>query len=133
MNEQLEILIKKAIEAAEKTGEFVIDQAPDVLQEFYRWHLISNAFTAVILILATIAIWKMFKAIGRKSEDDFCSYTDTVFLFGKHYETLTGIMLLVMGVIFGGGLTLGFAIQSIYNVVFIYVAPKLYLIEYFIK
>lgn len=128
---QLSELIKKSIEIAEKTGEFVIDQAPELLQEFYRWHIIKNIFVILAMALVLLIIWKGFRALGRL-EKPSGRYNEYSKIFGKYYEEISGALTLILGVILGGGIALCFLLISIYNIVFILAAPKLYLIEYFI-
>jgi len=120
MNEKLENLlaqiVEKAMEAAEKTGEFIIEQAPLLLQEFYRWHLIKNVLALIVwFIISSISIWgfvKLFKFI--KKED-------------------TAMYPVLMFFIFPFGFGFYGLYESIYNILYITIAPKLYLIEYFIK
>lgn len=130
LEKQLAELVRKGIEVAEKTGEFVIEQAPDLLQEFYKWHLIKNIFVIVALLLVMIILWKIFKYSGLN--EDPKGYTDYVKLFGKFYPDIGGVVIGVFGSV-GFLVGLGFIITCVYNIVFILSAPKLYLIEYFIK
>ena len=135
MNEletQLAELVKKGIEVAETTGNFVIDQAPLLLQEFYRWHIIKNVFIIIAMTLVLLIIWKGFKALGKK-EKPSRGYNNYAKIFGKYYEKVSGALILIYGIIYGGGTALAFLLISVYNIVFIITAPKLYLIEYFIR
>jgi hypothetical protein len=62
MNEvenQLAELIKKGIEVAEKTGEFAIEQAPLLLQEFYTWHIAKSVLLALTFIIAKILVGRL--------------------------------------------------------------------------
>ena len=75
MNEKLENLlgqlVEKDIEAAEKTGEFIIEQAPLLLQEFYRWHIAKNILMIVVcVIVLSISIWGVFRLIRYCNEND---------------------------------------------------------------
>ena len=128
-DELLSEVVKKAIDVAEKTGNFVIEQTPLVLQEFYRWHIASDIIGIVICILLfTLSI--VIPRIWLDKEKG--TYSDCWF-FGKYGDS-DG---------WGGGAWFAFAIcnvfsifflfRCIYDLVFIVIAPKLYLIEYFIK
>ena len=125
-DEVLSKVVEKALNVAEKTGEFVIEQAPLLLQEFYQWHICSSIFF-IILGIAFIIIgirlpyfwldkeernWD-FKYLNRYGYEGAIS---AWFCFGT--GTIVGIIMLIV---------------NIYDLVFILVAPKLYLIEYFIK
>ena len=49
----LETSLTKCLEVAEKTGQFVMEQAPDLLKQFYLWHTARNiawVFSLSILI-----------------------------------------------------------------------------------
>lgn len=133
MNElenQLAELVKKGIEVAESTGNFVIDQAPQLLQEFYRWHIMSNAMGMIISGLLVYLSFKFFIFCGRKEEE---SSHDTKIL-KRYYKTaeipfmllsmITGVLIVIMTICF---------INDLFDLVKLIVAPKIYLIEYFIK
>jgi len=134
MNEletQLAELVKKGIEVAETTGNFVIDQAPLLLQEFYRWHIMKcslGIFLALMLLLLSITILKLS---GKKESFKEFGFQASKFL-GRYYSMdakfISGI--------FSGTSFIAFVILlsiNIYKLTFIIVAPKLYLIDYFIK
>lgn len=113
MNEletQLSELLKKAIEVAEKTGEFAIEQAPLLLQEFYYWHtckaILGVVFCLTIMFLIHFTIRYIVKLEDAKE----------IYIF----EISQAIPIAGLFV-------------YIYRLVFIIVAPKLYLIEYFIN
>lgn len=107
-------ILNKALEVAEKTGEFVIEQAPLLLQEFYAWH------TASAIIIAI-----------------FCLFPLPIFIYyfkkakWEYLESFEEIAAIVLGSICFIGIPIAFV--SLHDLVFITVAPKLYLIEYFTK
>ena len=145
MNEvenQLAELIKKAIEVAEKTGELAIEQAPLLLQEFYMWHIAK----ALMFICVGIAVWIILRIISnlfgskepfkwvRNKDYSFEKEEDSIIIQGKHYkkgsDNYIGAMVFkYFGLIIFS--TIFFA--NLYKILFITIAPKLYLIEYFIK
>lgn len=130
LEKQLVILLSKAMEGAEKTGQFVIDQAPDLLKEFYMWHLSINIFT-IFTCLVLIFIYYMFgKGISQKEED---VYYD-VNVFGRWFdadrgETVTMFIIGMLGLI----IILPLILSSILNIIQIIVTPKLFLIEYILS
>jgi hypothetical protein len=109
-NEVLSKAVEKGIEFAEKTGNFVIEQAPDLLKEFYAWQLYSNISLFVLMLIISYAIYFVSKKIVESAEDEFLYIINL-------FQILPFVFLLVSG----------------YKIIFITVAPKLYLIEYFIK
>lgn len=123
-DEALGRLIEKGIEIAEKTGSFAIEQAPELLQEFYRWQISKNIFGVLIGVLLIFAAYKILKVFG-SDESDFLTEIE---MFGKHIGVGT---IICSGTTFLMGLV--FFLCSIYELIFIYVAPKLYLIQHFIR
>ena len=118
------------MEVAESTGNFVIEQAPELLQEFYRWHIAKSIFGIVTFGLLILLVYWFFRFCGKKKEQ---GYHNTLML-GRYYETdempffilcfFIGIAVLIFPIAM---------LTNIYNLVFILVAPKLYLIEHFIN
>ncbi len=139
LEQQLSKILEQAIKVAEQTGEFVIEQAPLLLQEFYRWHLTVNVFNIICSFLIIFIAHKVLKyALSYKEnpkpdkpehyvtrEDRFwmSSYKDGL---SEQFTVYTVISSL-------SWFSLIWAVVSIYKIVFIIVAPKLYLIEYFVK
>jgi len=119
-DEVLSKLVQKAVTAAEKTGDFIIEQTPLLLQEFYTWHIAKNSLTLVMLLIVCIFLLilrKRFYAWSTKEDKD---WYDAEYFFGFaviHFGIVVSILMFAL---------------SIYDLVFIIVAPKLYLIEYFI-
>ncbi len=109
-DEVLSEVVKKALSVAEKTGEFVIEQAPDLLKEFYAWELWSNVSVIILMLLISYIIYFISKKIAENTDD----------------KSLYIINLFQIFPLFFSGV-------SAYNVLFISIAPKLYLIKYFIK
>ena len=106
LEEQLSVILEKSLSIAEKSGEFIIEQAPLLLQEFYQWHTASHIMGSLLFLLTLIPFIIFYK----KADE-------------------------IMAVIFGtlSLFTIIVSMVNIYKLVFITVAPKLYLIEYFVK
>ena len=114
LEEQLSVILEKSLSIAEKSGEFIIEQAPLLLQEFYQWHTVSHIMGSLLFLLTLIPFIIFYKKADFEYMDGF-------------YE--------IMSVLFGifSFITIITSIVNIYELVFITVAPKLYLIEYFVK
>jgi hypothetical protein len=108
--EEISILVKQ-------TGEFILEQAPLIVQEFYRWELISHTMGCFFFIPFLI----MFMYGMKQVRIDNC-WDDKPLNF---FNLIIGCIGLLFGI--------GFFIEGAYNIVFMIVAPKLYLIEYFVK
>jgi len=109
-DEVLSKAVEKGIAFAEKTGNFVIEQAPDLLKEFYAWQLYSNISIVVLMLIISYVIYFVSKKVVKSMEDDF-----------MYILNLFQILPVV------------FLLGSVYRIIFITVAPKLYLIEHFVK
>ena len=122
-DEQFAEAIKKGIELAEKTGEFAIEQAPGLVQEFYKWELVSNSAGVLLGIFLFVVIYLFYKFAPHEEED----YYRTSY-FGKQvpdYYAGLGYVLTLFCTIFGVGLIS----YSSYNLLFMWSAPKIYLIQ----
>lgn len=109
-DEVLSKAVEKGIAFAEKTGNFVIEQAPELLQEFYAWQLWSNVALLLLTLIISFTIYFITKKIAEQDDDD------SVYIFNL-FQILPAIFFCV----------------SAYNIIYISVAPKLYLIDYFVK
>jgi len=128
LEEQLGIILEKALNVAEKTGEFVMEQAPQLLQEFYMWHTLR--FSLGILLAVIFLLLSRFTChLGSEKYDGKGLDYDEILLFGRkgHF-----VMMIIPFVIFSVA-GVAFLFTNIYNIVYISVAPRLFLIEFFIK
>ena len=126
-DEQLAKVVKKALEAAEKTGDFVIEQAPLLLQEFYTWHIFKSSFFILIGVALLIIGLNIGRVFGEKVDKDYSKDYNEIVLNGYALDEAYMILLII---VWGIGLLVLFS--ALYNLAFIIVAPKLYLIECFI-
>ena len=131
-DEVLSEVVKKALIVAEKTGDFVIEQAPLLLQEFYQWHIWSDVFRIVLGIIIFLCgryipyFWLTDESQGRYSvqffkkwgSQDGISKNPSASWIIFSITTLISIIIIII---------------NIYDLIYISVAPKLYLIDYFIK
>ena len=132
-DEILSEVVKKTLIVAEKTGDFVIEQAPMLLREFYNWHMVSDIFGILIaLIILLISrylphLWLPYKeSQGQYSNKFFSRYGVNDF-----HDDLN----IPAWIIFIGGSLIAIVMFFItaYDLTYLIVAPKLYLIEHFIK
>jgi hypothetical protein len=133
LNKNKTELLKKGIEVAEKTGNFVIDQAPLLLQEFYRWHIASSIISIIIgvgIYLIGRYLPVLWLAKERTSEHQLMFFGKFTNHSSSWEEKISGSWILYFLSI---TISLIMVISSTYKLVYILVAPKLYLIEYFIK
>lgn len=123
-DEALGKAILKGIELAEKSGKFIIEQAPELIQQFYTWHICQNLFGLFIGALLFFISYKIIKSLG----NDEKSWDNDFLILGKWVgigQIISSTVLSIIGSVF--------LIISSNELIFIITAPKLYLIEYFIK
>jgi hypothetical protein len=128
-DEVLSKVVEKALNVAEKTGEFAIEQAPLLLKEFYSWHIAKNSLGILLGILIIILGYNLRKLWAKKVDENYEKEWGEAVINGYASEEFTTWLSIILSFVFG----LAFLIKSTYSLVFILVAPKLYLIEYFIK
>jgi hypothetical protein len=123
-DEVLAQVLTKALEVAEKTGQFVVEQAPDVVQQLILYYTVLY-WTFSLLGLFVLAVGipysiKLFKkAASRAAEYEYRSAPDFAQFWGG-FATAAGSLLL--------GVPL--ALTHISDALKITLAPKVWLIEY---
>ena len=120
-DEVLAEVVKKALTVAEKTGEFAIEQAPLLLKEFYAWHITKESLGVLLSSILLFIVYRLYKKLKKYQNEESLDLADAEYFF-----PLVGIYC---GFLFFA-ITL---IVDLYDLIFILVAPKLYLIEYFVK
>ena len=132
-DEVLSEVVKKALIVAEKTGDFVIEQAPLLLQEFYNWHIASSIFGITLgLFIFLIGRYSPYLWItnkedqGKNSSKFFKRYTSNSY----YDDSITPAYIIFVITTIGSIVILSI---NLYNLIYILIAPKLYLIDYFIK
>ena len=110
LEKQLSAIIEKAVSIAEQTGEFVIEQAPDLLREFIIFHRVEKTTYILLSLLLISLIYYISKRIVKANDDEY-NYIINVF-----------------SVVPVGAFFCHFS-----DFIKVWAAPKLYLIEYFLK
>lgn len=128
-DEVLYKVVEKALNVAEKTGEFVIEQAPLLLQEFYNWHIAKNSLGIIFGLILMYIGFNIRKIWGKKVDSNYSPDWNEVVIKGYASEEVSTWTTIIIGNIFGFVLLC----KSLYNLIFLLTAPKLFLIEYFIK
>lgn len=115
LESQLANVLEKALQIAEQTGEFVIEQAPEILREFYLWHIVDYSIGILFYIVLLVIITFLIRYFGVRDE----------------WEFYDGTLVALSWV--GGALGL-FSLWALYynisKLLQIWLAPKFYLVEY---
>jgi hypothetical protein len=113
-------LLEKAINAAEKTGEFAIEQAPELVKEFYNWEIASLIMMIITPVIALLLIKPIAKRLFLTKND----IDNDTFKLDEVNQGITVVQIFVLAV---GSI---FIVRGIYLLVYILTAPKLYLLEH---
>ena len=129
MNEtdkQLAEILKKGLETAEKTGNFIVEQAPDLIRQLLIWKTVEYSVYVIIGISLIVYFYRWTKKVAKEmkeNEEDFEDYFEdsiaNIFIaIGQLTFLIIGMMLIAEN------------LQDLIQIVF---APKIYLIEYSAK
>lgn len=129
MNEtdkQLAEILKKGLETAEKTGNFIVEQAPDLIRQLLIWKTVEYSVYVILGISLIIYFYRWTKKVSKEmkeNEDDFedyfmDSFANILIAIGQLSLLIIGMMLIAEN------------LQDLIQIVF---APKIYLIEYSAK
>ena len=116
LEQTLQKILERSLEVAEQTGQFAIEQAPEILEQFFAWHLAKHCL-GCLLGLSFCIVGIIIIRLVRKTD---WSFIDKGMVTGFGY---------ILGLLVGFGMIIG----NLYWVTFITVAPKIYLIEYFVR
>ena len=118
LEELLRPLVEKAISGIEKGVDFTMEQAPLLVREFYNWHIAEAIFwlvLSVIVLSIPYFMYKIYKKYDAFREDELMVF----------FPIMASIISLVFGVIM--------FISNLLDLIKLIVAPRLYLIEYFLN
>ena len=128
----LQKILEKSIELAEQTGEFVIEQGSEVLQQFFLWHTV-HAILGIVLSFILLTIGVFIPRIWGAKESFQSEYReDSINILGRHYDS-SGSAIPVYFLLATASIAFLFTFcLNVYNLIFIIIVPKLYLLEYFL-
>ena len=125
-------IVEKALVVAEKTGNFVIEQTPLLLQEFYNWRITISILGILLGIIIFLLgryipyLWLNKERIDSDNIQFFKRFNNNTNSYEKlSFSWIIFILLLIISI--------NIILQNLYNLLYLLIAPKLYLIEYFIN
>lgn len=126
LEKQLAEVVKKSLEAAETTGQFVLDQAPDLINQFIMWRTAAHSFVIFVLLSVVVLLVFAFQKIGKSTDDGWSTK-----ILGKYHDNdLVGIYGTL--ILFSSIICFTISMTELFQLLKIIVAPKIYIIEYFI-
>lgn len=126
-------IVEKALVVAEKTGNFIIEQTPLLLQEFYNWH-ITESILGILLGVIIFLIGRYIPYLWIKNKESQGNNSQQ--FFNRHSENnyySEPLIPAYICFICSSIASFIFIVLNVYNLLYLLIAPKLYLIEYFIK
>ena len=125
-DKQLAEILKKGLETAEQTGNFIVEQAPDLIRQLLIWKTVEYAVIVSIGIALLIFFFKWTKKVGREMKEKDYDFEDYFMdSFANIMIALGYLSAFIVGIIM-----IGDNLQNLIQIVF---APKIYLIEYTAK
>lgn len=122
----LAVILEKALAAAEKTGQFVLEQAPDVIQQLLLFNAIESGLYTILgliwLVSIPVLVGKVMK-FGPEAEDHKLSEASRASALGKCilYSAAAALGVFIGPILF---------FCNVGTFIKILVAPKVWLIEY---
>ena len=86
-DEQLAEILKKGLEAAEKTGNFVVEQAPDLIQQLIVWKTCEYILLILISVGLILSIKKWYNS-AIKRYGDFDNFDEVEFVGFSIYSII---------------------------------------------
>ena len=126
MNEtdkQLAEILKKGLETAEKTGNFIVEQAPDLIRQLLIWKTVEYSIYVIMGISLIIYFHRWTKKVTKEMKEKKDDYEDYFMSSFSNILIAVGqISFLIIGIVL-----IAANLHSLIQIVF---APKIYLIEY---
>ena len=121
-DKQIAEILKKGLEAAEKSGNFVIEQAPDLVKQLITYKTIETSICVLIEITLMYLIFRYFKYLYKKNNEDSDFISDN--------ELHVGAIIITFGLSIFCFLAFIGDVSILIQLIF---APKIYLLEYIAK
>lgn len=118
-DKQIAEILKKGLEVAEKSGNFVIEQAPDLVKQLITYKTIETSICVLIEITLMYLIFRYFKYLYKKTNENSDFISDNELHVGA--IIITFVLSIFLFFVF---------IYDISNLIQLIFAPKIYLLEY---
>lgn len=109
--------VQKAVNFAEETGQWVLDVTPRIVEQYLMWELVSSTFFVIVglvfMLIPVVFRYKAFTDFDWEDPDNFFPLLITSLL-----TAVPGILLVLF---------------NIYSILFIKIAPEIYLIKQFLQ
>lgn len=110
MNENLQNALTELIISTTDAKDFLLSEAPEVIHQLLTWKLVANSLSSFLFTGITVLCFYLMFKCSRSDDDDA--------LFGFFLSGLFGILF--------GTISIG----CVHDALQIWIAPKVYLLEY---
>ena len=119
-------ILKKGLETAEKTGNFIVEQAPDLIRQLLIWKTVEYSVYVILGISLIIYFYRWTKKVSKEMKENEYDFEDYFMdSFANILITIGQLSLLITGIIL--------IVENLRDLIQIVFAPKIYLIEYSAK
>lgn len=136
----LERMIMFAVDSAEKAGEMLTEQVPDIVMQLLTWHALKygiNAFIGLVFVILTVWLCVNILRECSRLPPDGRSGQSTKWKYSSYYDKWITkdswdiiISIKIIAAIIAGLVGAIMLYKNLMLTLYIVVAPKLYLIEY---
>lgn len=127
-NQTLQKILEKSMEMAESTGQFIVEQGGELLEQFFLWHTARHSIGILLAFAILFFSFRIIRLFSSKEKEDW--HTE---IMGRYYEEDHAAFFAWTIIIIGSIVSLIIFLVNFYHLVYILTAPKLYLIDYFFK
>lgn len=125
LDQALADILLNVQESAGQAKDFLVSEIPEVVQELLMWTLVSSLSLAVLLIAGAVAAWKIGLP-ALKNKESWAYDTG----YGGRKEISLGGGFFLGGTVVYTGIIVPVSIINIATALKVWVAPKIFLIEY---
>ena len=128
MEEQIKQLVEKSIALIDKTGQFIESELPLVVQEFLTYKSIEHLAGSFLFLVPLIVLYIWYRLMPDEGEKDSWN----IKIFSKFVDEPHALVYIIVSFLFS--LTfLFFSVLNFLKFLKITIAPRVYLIDYFLN
>lgn len=135
MNEQLQqaltAILNKTMSGVDAGVNFLSAEIPDVIHQLLLWKMVYSLLIfiggSILLIITVVFVYKQTRRVKKQDDRSYPTYKANL-SFDSSGEVHPGILAVIIGGCFGAGFGIGGMTDLTW--LQIWIAPKIYLIEY---
>ena len=115
-------LVKYLADTLEKSGNFVLEQAPDIIQQYVLYGRISTTISVLASLLFIFASWYLIYRVGIKDSWKLGTERCGDWAIGRSAATAVGAIIMLP-------LSILAFLSYIHDMILVWAAPKVWLIQ----